>query len=362
MEYSEVRRRCAPVWCALVAFAVVGGTATGAVYWQGHARPGAGWTVSSSVSAPAGGEASVETVEPVVDRGALLAAAMGSVTVADGAEVSVAVLDADSGESASYGTGVFDTASIVKVDILAALLLRAQDTGRALTAAETSYAVAMIENSDNDSASALWRAIGAADGLDAANERFGLTRTAGGDGALWGLTQTTAADQVALLRQVFVADGSRLNEASRAYVRGLMGRIADGQRWGVSAAADGAGGSAWALKNGWLQRSTTGLWVVNSIGQVTSGGHDYLVAVVSRGSATRAEGIALTEAAARAAVSVFTAGSAAGEGGTAGGAAAEGGTAGGAAAEGGTAGGAAAEGGTAGGAAGDGGGRGQKSS
>ncbi|WP_425314782.1 serine hydrolase [Streptomyces ambofaciens] len=279
---------------------------------QGHTRPAAGG-VTSSPPAPVDEEASVvETtepvgpVEPVEDRDALLASAMASVPVADGAEVSVAVFDTASGESASHGTDLYDTASIVKVDILAVLLLQAQDAGRALTAAEKAYAVAMIESSDNDSASALWRAIGAADGLDAGNERFGLTRTRGGDGPLWGLTQTTAADQVALLRQVFVADGSELSEASRAYVRGLMGRIADGQRWGVSAAADDTGDSAWALKNGWLRRSTTGLWVADSIGRVTAGGRDRLVAVVSRGSATRAEGIALTEAAARAAVAVFS--------------------------------------------------------
>ncbi|MGG8936592.1 serine hydrolase, partial [Streptomyces lividans] len=60
------------------------------------------------------------------------------------------------------------------------------------------------------------------------------------------------------------------------------------------------------LKNGWLRRSTTGLWVVNSIGRVETGGRGCLVAVVSRGSGTQAEGIALTEAAARAAVSVVT--------------------------------------------------------
>ncbi|MFD7060925.1 serine hydrolase [Streptomyces sp. NPDC059906] len=311
----RTRRRRAPVWSALIAFAVVGATAAGAVYWQGHARPGAGGAVSSSASAPSGGEAAVETVEPVepvepgADGDARLAAAMASVPVPDGAEVSVAVLDPDSGAGAAYGTGAFDTASIVKVDILAALLLQAQDAGRSLTAAERTYAAAMIENSDNDSASALWRAIGTAEGLDAANERFGLTGTEGGQGPLWGLTQTTAADQVALLRQVFVTDGSALSEASRAYVRGLMERIADGQRWGVSAAADAAGstdGSAWALKNGWLRRSTTGLWVVNSIGWVAAGGHGRLVAVVSRGSGTQAEGVSLTEAAARAAVSVVT--------------------------------------------------------
>lgn len=72
---------------------------------------------------------------------------------------------------------------------------------------------------------------------------------------------------------------------------------------GVSAAADGSG---WALKNGWLPRSTTGLWDVNSIGRVTVDGHAYLVAVLSKGNSTQAKGISLVEAAAKAAVSVFT--------------------------------------------------------
>nr|BFD85814.1 hypothetical protein StreXyl84_52150 [Streptomyces sp. Xyl84] len=228
---------------------------------------------------------------------------MRSVAVAEGAAVSVTVLDLDSGQVAGYGDGTFETASIVKVDILAALLLRAQDAGRRLTAQERAYATAMIENSDNDSASALWRSIGGAGGLDAANRRFGLTATAGGDGPLWGLTRTTSADQLTLLRQVF-GDGSLLSAASRAYLQELMGRIADDQDWGVSAAADG---SAWALKNGWLPRGTTGLWVVNSIGRVTSGGDDYLVAALSHGNATKETGISLVEESARAAVSVFTA-------------------------------------------------------
>jgi hypothetical protein len=208
----------------------------------------------------------------------------------------------ESGESASYGDGTFDTASIVKVDILAALLLRAQDAGRHLTAREKAYATAMIENSDNASASALWRSIGEGAGLDAANKRFGLTGTEGGSGLLWGLTQTTAADQLTLLQQVF-GDDSELTAASRTYLRGLMGAIAADQHWGVSAAADG---SAWALKNGWLARSATGLWDINSIGRVTAHGHDYLVATLSHGNSTQAKGISLVEAAAKAAVAVFT--------------------------------------------------------
>lgn len=239
--------------------------------------------------------------EPAVDRDALLGKAMTAVSVPSGARVSAAVLAPDSGESAVYGDAAFDTASIVKVDILATLLLQAQDAGRRLTAAERAYATKMIANSDNASATALWHAIGRAAGLDAANGRFGLTATLGGDGGLWGLTQTTAADQLVLLRQVFGTD-SRLSAASRTYVQRLMTSVEADQRWGISAAAEG---TSWALKNGWLPRSTTGLWDVNSIGRVTVDCTDYLVAVLSNGTESRARGIALVEAAARAAVSAF---------------------------------------------------------
>lgn len=299
---------------AVVASAVlVGGTAAGTVYVkaQAHDRgdlvssssaaPGA----SPSASRPTSEEDPVEPVaEPSVDRSALLTRAMKAVPVTGAAQVSVAVLDPDSGESAAYGAGSFDTASIVKVDILATLLLQAQDADRSLTAREKAYATAMITNSDNTSASALWDAVGRADGLDAANGRFGLTGTEGGDGALWGLTQTTAADQLTLLQQVF-GDDALLDAASRAYLQGLMGDIAADQSWGVSAAADG---SRWALKNGWLARSTTGLWDINSIGRISVDGHAYLVAALSNGNTTKARGISLVEGAARAAVSAFTAG------------------------------------------------------
>ncbi|MGW2636835.1 serine hydrolase [Streptomyces sp. NPDC001348] len=313
MESSRARRRrrVRPsrrrplLRTALAAVAVLGGTAAGTVYVKARAHPGpvsSAASPSASSSAPAGGEASVEPVaQPSADRNATLAKAMSAVTVPSAAKVSAAVLALGSGESATYGDAAFDTASIVKVDILATLLLQAQDAGRRLTAAEKAYATKMIENSDNASATALWHVIGRADGLDAANRRFGLTGTAGGAGELWGLTQTTAADQLVLLRQVF-GDDSELSEASREYVQGLMRNVEPDQRWGVSAAADG---SAWALKNGWLPRSTTGLWDVNSIGRVTVDGDDYLVAVLSNGSVRQETGIALVEAAAKAAVSAF---------------------------------------------------------
>lgn len=215
------------------------------------------------------------------------------------ARVSVAVLDLGSGETVRHGSGTFVTASIVKVDILAAVLLGAQDAGREPTGAERKYAEAMIVRSDNDAASVLWDGIGRAAGLDAANARFGLTATAGGDGGLWGLTRTTAEDRLALLRQVF-GEESQLNEASRAYVRGLMGRVVPQQAWGVPAVADR--GTAWAVKNGWLPRSATGRWVVHSTGCVTAGGRRCLVAALSDGHPTKERGVALLEEAVAAAL------------------------------------------------------------
>jgi beta-lactamase class A len=231
----------------------------------------------------------------------VLSGALNNVTGGADARYSVAILDTDSGKSAAHGNGSYDTASIVKVNILAALLLQAQDDNRHLTTQEKAYAKVMIENSDNTAATALWKEIGYADGLQSANKRLGLTDTEGGSGILWGLTQTTAEDQLKLLKAVF-GDSSVLSDASQAYLQSLMDQVETDQDWGVPSAATGT----YAVKNGWLQRSTTLLWDINSIGRVTADGHTYLVAVVSNGSTTQAKGIALVEDAAQTAVTAFT--------------------------------------------------------
>ncbi|WP_437031406.1 serine hydrolase [Streptomyces sp. enrichment culture] len=222
------------------------------------------------------------------------------------ARVSVAALDPVTGEGVRRGDGVFVTASVVKADILAALLLRARDTGRAVTAAEWSRAAAMIGHSDNDAASVLWRTIGSAAGLDAANARIGLTETVAGDGGYWGLTRTTAPDRLVLLRELLGRDGEAgrglLDQEARDSARRLMAQVVPAQAWGVPVVADG---SAWAVKNGWMPRDATGLWVVHSVGRVTSGGRDVLLAVLSDGHATMAEGVVRVEAAARTAVAAL---------------------------------------------------------
>ncbi|MFE5332379.1 serine hydrolase [Embleya sp. NPDC056575] len=229
----------------------------------------------------------------------VLAAAMPATT----GNLSVAILDPADGTIAGYREDrAYVTASIVKVDILAALLLRAQHDDRALTAAERATAEVMIENSDNDAADALWSAVGGAAGLRAANAVLGLTETEP-TGASWGLTTTTAADQVRLLAAITAAD-SPLGADSRAYIADLMASVEDDQTWGVSVTADPA--TTPAVKNGWLPRDATGLWVINSIGHITHAGRPLLIAILSDDQPTMDEGVSQVEAVARAAVPAVT--------------------------------------------------------
>ncbi|MFI9581755.1 hypothetical protein ACIHCQ_07915 [Streptomyces sp. NPDC052236] len=302
---------------------LLAGSFTGGTYVVGQSRDARPGTITSSfasafpVAGPVAGQMQQASREATVSEelqvnlDAVLAKALAPVAAATDASVSVAVLDLESGDSAVHGHDEYDTASIVKVDILAALLLQAQDAGRHLTAQEKSSATAMIGSSDNDSATALWNTIGGSKGLDAANKRLGLTATTGGEGGRWGLTQTTAADQIVLLQAVFGTD-SQLSEASRTYIQRLMGQITTGQDWGVSAAsaagtagAAGAAGGGWALKNGWMPRTATGLWDINTIGRVEADGRTCLVAVLSDGNASMASGVTLVEQAARVAVTAF---------------------------------------------------------
>ncbi|MFI7351306.1 serine hydrolase [Streptomyces sp. NPDC049936] len=216
--------------------------------------------------------------------------------------MSVAMLDVESGAMATYGHDAFDTASVVKVDILATLLLQAQDQGRRLSTEERAQSAAMIQKSDNDSTSALWTRIGSAPGLDAANERLGLLQTRGGQGTVWGITQTTAEDQIRLLQSVF-GDKSPLSEASRTYIQDLMLHVVGSQTWGVSAASDSG---TTALKNGWLKRTQTKKWDVNSIGRIEHEGRVYLMAVLLNGCSTQEVGISIVEQASRASATAFS--------------------------------------------------------
>jgi hypothetical protein len=267
-------------------------------------------SASASVSASASASASASpsptataTATPTADPSASLASAVAGLVSADDRNVSVAVEDLSTGATASYNVSDdYVTASIVKVDILATMLYQDQKNGTFPSSGEQSLITQMIEASSNDAALDLYNDEGGASAIDAANKVFGLTDTAVYASA-FGDTTTTATDQVKLLRQVFTSD-SVLSASNREYIQKLMGDVESDERWGVSAAADESSDTAadYALKNGWLPRSATNLWEINSIGEVEHDGREYLVAVLSANNETMDGGIDVIQNVAKAAV------------------------------------------------------------
>jgi hypothetical protein len=201
--------------------------------------------------------------------------------------LTVAVYDDVTGQTSVYRPGIAeDTASIMKVDILATLLAEDQAHGEALTTAEDGLSQDMIEHSDNADAQDLWEAEGGAAAVTSFDTAAGLTQTTPDAAGYWGLSTTTAADQVQLLRQV--AYPGVLTTASRDYELGLMSNVESDQAWGVSSGV--APNVTVALKNGWLPLDSGG-WQVNSIGYIDGDGRDYVVAMLSNGNATETQGI-----------------------------------------------------------------------
>jgi len=187
----------------------------------------------------------------------------------------------------------FDSASIVKAIILAALLRWHQEMGTPLSSWENHKATLMITQSDNDAATDLWDEAGLSrlqQFLDLAE----MDQTRLADDGYWGLTQVTAHDEMLLLK-LLTRPNSVLTAASRAYQLGLMARVISSQRWGTPAGAPS--GVTVHVKNGWLPDGSG--WHVNSIGAFTGKDRDYLIAVLTDDNPSEQYGIDTIEAVAR---------------------------------------------------------------
>jgi Beta-lactamase enzyme family len=180
----------------------------------------------------------------------------------------------------------FDSASVVKVTILSALLRKLQQEHRSLTAAQRALATKMIEISDNDAATALWNETGRT-ALQHFLNLAGMKETQLGQGGYWGLTQITAHDELTLLK-LLTSKNSVLTTASRDYVLGLMAKVVSYERWGVPAGAPTD--VTVHVKNGWLPQPTHG-WRINSIGSFSGAGRDYMIVVLSMDNPTMAYGV-----------------------------------------------------------------------
>jgi hypothetical protein len=235
---------------------------------------------------------------------ARLAAALAPVLRRGTGNLAAGVVDATSGAVAVHGGDRrFHAASIIKVDILASLLLQHQWSNAPLSAQQRALAKEMIEGSSDQAANELWGEVGQGEGLTVANQELGLRQTTPGGGIYWGLTSTTVEDQLRLLADL-ASSRSPLSAGSRSYELGLMRHVSADQDWGVTTAA--VPGTASAVKDGWLPDGSATTWTINSIGVISRGGHEMLVAVLSSDQPSESAGITQADAAAKAAVSVIS--------------------------------------------------------
>ena len=236
---------------------------------------------------------------------AALAAALRPEVLTHQGTLAVGVIDLATGSMAVYDASLrVPAGGIVQANIVATLLLQRQQSGTPVPAHDASLATEMIEGGSRVAAGALWRLVGVAAGVDAANRVLKLTHTRLGKDGRWGLTSTTVADQLQLLTDLTSAN-SPLDAASRAYAVSLMEHMAPGQEWGIPAAASPA--TRYAVESAWLAGPR--VHVLDSIGVVRRNGAELLIVVLSKDNPAKAAGIARAEAAAVAAAEVIAAGS-----------------------------------------------------
>jgi hypothetical protein len=206
-------------------------------------------------------------------------------------DVTMAVYDANTGATWDLHPGqVQVTASIVKVDVMAAALAADQSSG-GIPPQQAALMAPMIEVSDNNAATAMWSIIGGAAGLGAFDRVLGLQSTTPYPGPItatnlgWAYSTTSADDMVRVV-STFAFPNAILSDPSRAYGLSLMHSVEASQVWGVPT---GAPAGSVAVKTGFITPAP-GDAQVNSIGYVSGAGRNYVFAILTYGNPSEVYG------------------------------------------------------------------------
>jgi beta-lactamase class A len=157
----------------------------------------------------------------------------------------------------------FITGSSMKVPIMLTFLAMTEREGREPAENEMYLLTTMIENSNNDSASALYYGeIGGAVGVANYLQSIGVTGL-NPDPNAWGYSLITPQSMANLLTLLY--DGQILTARDRSLAFFLMEHIEPDQQVGVGDTAPP--GAVVAMKDGWLP-GPDGLWAMNSSGIV----------------------------------------------------------------------------------------------
>lgn len=252
-------------------------------HWQTPHNSGDGWVNASALSSASPGDA------PAWASFDVLSPDLATYLASQGKNSSAVVYDVTHNRYYTYNAnGQFIMASSAKVPLMLALLTQIEDQKREPNGQEMSLLTTMIENSNNDSAQAIWIEIGGAPGVDTFMRRVGVPGLAPNPDA-WGWSTISPLAMVRLL--TLLHDGKVLNASHRSLALNLMRNVEPDQQVGVGDTAPN--GASVALKDGWVP-GPDDLWAMNSSGIVTIGGETYIIAVYTQHEGSLDDGWAIT--------------------------------------------------------------------
>jgi hypothetical protein len=197
------------------------------------------------------------------------------------------------------------TASVVKAQVLGAVLLKAQSQHRQLDKRERHDIYPMIRWSYNDPyVPDLYQDVGGVAGMDRFDRRMHAFHTVNTEE--YGATITTASDRTNIVRRMLYGGGP-IRSAYRKIAWQYMSHVTPTQRWGITAGM--RRGWQVALKNGFYPLSGRG-WRVGSTGFLRAP-HEhtgYAITIMTDGDVTQVAGIRLVEQVARRAADVLASG------------------------------------------------------
>lgn len=184
--------------------------------------------------------------------------------------ISFAVVDEDGKLRGKHVSRVHNSASVVKVMFMLALLRQPDVRHDALTATEKHLMGPMIRVSDNDAATAIYNRVG--EGAlynlahDAGLKHFTTQPT-------WGLSTITAKEQA----RFFYRLERYIPKRHRGYAMHLLTRVVSYQRWGIPPVAP----NGWKLhfKGGW---SGAPSWRVNQVMLLRKPPRRFSLAILTR--------------------------------------------------------------------------------
>jgi len=232
---------------------------------------GSGWISATAITSTnpgnVPGRASFDVLSPT------LAAYLAS----NGSDVGAAVYDVTRQRYYTYNNNApFMVASSIKVPIMLTFLDMIEQQQRQPTNDEMQLLMTMIENSDNDSATALYEEIGQGAAINAYMDKIGVSGLSPDDAA-WGYSLITPQTMVDLLTDLY--KGTILTASDRALALNLMENIESDQQVGVGDTAPS--GAVVAMKDGWVPEPDNS-WAMNTSGIVMAGNEVYIVSVYTQ--------------------------------------------------------------------------------